>query len=154
MHWPGTWCSVMCASSMTSFAHDQLESAQLTHLLWPDYKICDPNLAWKYCKWCWTSLESESSGNSQLSIICAMLRNTFWWHFLLTLGIHARNVLWDTTNCARVDATSESLDQGHSEVKGQIGAFWYWNSFFYHLCNKVQVNLDFLIQLTTIRYNE
>ena len=39
------------------------------------------------------------------------------------LGIHARNDLLDITNGTRVDATSESLDQGHSEVKGQIGAF-------------------------------
>ena len=43
--------------------------------------------------------------------------------FLLMFGIHARNVLCDITNCARVDATSESSNQGHSEVKGQIGAF-------------------------------
>ena len=60
--------------------------------------------------------------NSQPGIICTMLRNTFW-HFLLMLGIYARNVLLDITNCARVDATSEISDQGHSEVKGQIGAF-------------------------------
>ena len=39
------------------------------------------------------------------------------------LGIHARTVLWDITNYARVDATSESSNQGYSEVKGQIGAF-------------------------------
>ena len=91
---------------------------------------------------------------SQPGIICTMLRNTFWWHFLLMLGIHARHVLWDIANCARVDATSESSDQGHSEVKGQIGAFWSWKSFFYHLCNKIQVNPDFLIQLTTIRYSD
>ena len=69
---------------------------------------------------------SPVSPHSQLGIICTMLRNTFWWHFLLMLGIHARNVLWDIKNCARVDATSESLNQGHSEVKGQIGAFWSW----------------------------
>ena len=43
--------------------------------------------------------------------------------FLLMLGIHARNVLSEITNGARVDATSESSNQGHSEVKGQIGAF-------------------------------
>ena len=98
---------------------------------------------------------------SQPGIICTMLRNTFWWHFLLMLGIHARNVLCDITNCTSVDATSESSNQGHSEVKGQTGAFWSWKSFVYHLCNKIQVNLDFLIQLTinldfliqlTIRY--
>ena len=45
------------------------------------------------------------------------------------LGIHAKNVLWDITNCARVDAASESSDQGHSEVKGQIATknntLWY-----------------------------
>ena len=61
---------------------------------------------------------------NQPGIICMMLRNTFWWHFfLLMLGIHARNVLRDITNCAGVDVTSESSDQVDSEVKGQIGAF-------------------------------
>ena len=44
-------------------------------------------------------------------------------YLLLILGIHAKTVLWDITNCARVNATSESSDQGHSEVKGQICAF-------------------------------
>ena len=37
--------------------------------------------------------------------------------FLLMLGIHARNVFWDITNCTRVDSTSESSNQGHSEIK-------------------------------------
>ena len=97
---------------------------------------------------CWIKLFSQPG------IICTMLRNTFWWHFLLMLGIHVRNVLWDITNCARIDSTSKSSDQGHSEVKGQIGAFWSWKSVFYHLCNKIQVNLDFLIQLTTIIYSD
>ena len=76
-------------------------------------------------------LQHPSAYNSQSGIICTMLRNTFWWHFLLMLVIHARCVLWDITNCARVDATSKSADQGHSEVKGQIGAFWCWKSFFF-----------------------
>ena len=70
------------------------------------------------------------------------------------LGIHARNVLWDITNCARMDATSESSNQGHSEVKGQIGAILILKVIFYHLCNKIQVNLDFLIQLTKNRYGD
>ena len=39
------------------------------------------------------------------------------------LGIHARNGPWGITNCIRVDAKSETSDQGHSEAKGQIGAF-------------------------------
>ena len=45
------------------------------------------------------------------------------------LGTHARNVLWNITNCARVDAMSESSNQGHSEVNGQIGAFDLENHF-------------------------
>ena len=43
--------------------------------------------------------------------------------FLLMLGIHAINTLWGMTKCPRVDATSETLNLGHSKVKGQIGAF-------------------------------
>ena len=95
--------------------------------------------------WCWKIIFIiwRRCYSSQPGIICMMLRNTFWWHFLLMLGIHARNVPWDITNCARVDATSESANQGHSEVKGQIGAFWSWTLIFYHLCNKIQVKMIF-----------
>ena len=45
--------------------------------------------------------------------------------FLLMLGIHARNIFWGMTKCPRVDDTSETSNQGHSKVKGQIGAFSY-----------------------------
>ena len=37
--------------------------------------------------------------------------------FLLMLSIHARNILWGMTKCPSVDATSETLIQGHSKVK-------------------------------------
>ena len=40
------------------------------------------------------------------------------------LGIHGRNILWGMTKCPRVDDTSETSNQGHSKVKGQIGAFF------------------------------
>ena len=39
------------------------------------------------------------------------------------LDIHARNVLWGMTKCPRADAKSETSNQGHGEVKGQLGAF-------------------------------
>ena len=74
--------------------------------------------------------------------------------FLLMLSINARNVLWDIANCARVDAMSESSDQGHSEVKGQIGAFCFLKSFILPVFQSNTDYLDFLIQLTTIRYSD
>ena len=51
------------------------------------------------------------------------------WYFLLMLGIHARNILWGMTKCPRMDGTSETLNQGHSKVKGHIGAFSYKNYY-------------------------
>ena len=53
--------------------------------------------------------------------------------FLLVLGIHACIVLCGMTKCHRVDATSETLNLGHSKVKGQKSAFSYQNQlgFFY-----------------------
>ena len=59
------------------------------------------------------------------------------------LSIHARKVLWDITNCARVDATSESSNQGHSEVKGQIIAFDLENHFFTIYAKKYRLILIF-----------
>ena len=41
-------------------------------------------------------------------VISTTPRKWFWWHFLLMLGIHDRNILWGMTKCPRVDATSET----------------------------------------------
>ena len=44
----GAWCDNMWASSVPSF---RLTNQRVAHALWPDYKICNQFLAWKYRKW-------------------------------------------------------------------------------------------------------
>ena len=41
-------------------------------------------------------------------VISTSPRKWFWWHFLLMLGIHARNILWGMTMCPRLDDTCET----------------------------------------------
>ena len=45
------------------------------------------------------------------------------------LSIHARNILWGMTKCSRVDATSDTSNKGHIKVKGQTGAFSYYDRY-------------------------
>ena len=62
--------------------------------------------------------------------------------FLLMLGIHAKNILWGMTKCPRVDATSETSNWVHSNVKGQIGAFYILElslGFFYIAKDAIQI---------------
>ena len=35
---------------------------QMTHLLGPQYKVCNHFLAWKYKKWCWTEWSVSTAG--------------------------------------------------------------------------------------------
>ena len=73
----GVWCDDICAYSVTSVRLPNQRVAQMSHddcmMMWPDYKICNHFLAWKYRNWCWTEWSLSVAGgikDSSRSIKC------------------------------------------------------------------------------------
>ena len=80
LHWRMSVTS--CARAM--WRHLRLtnkRAVQLTHLLWPGYKICNQNLACMYSKRCLKSLERERNGNGIYVLLADLIRSqhTLYW---------------------------------------------------------------------------
>ena len=85
--------------------------AQLIHLFWPQYKFCNQNLAWKYSKWCWTSVECERSGLAS------------WYTYQTTC------MTWDEMQTENVCILI--LNSEHNKILGFycLSIYYYWNRF-------------------------